>query len=60
MSESKAKEFGLDKGDSVICHLSEDSKRLLLEFHVDKRGLTKTGVNGLIDALKNIRRKMER
>jgi hypothetical protein len=27
---------------------------------VDKKGLTKTGVNGLIDALKNIREKMVR
>ena len=43
-----------------VCHLSDDAKRLLIEFDVDKDGLSKTGVNGLIDALKNIRAKMVR
>jgi hypothetical protein len=33
---------------------------LLIDFNVDKRGLNKTGVNGLIDALKNVREKMVR
>jgi len=33
---------------------------LLIEFDVDEQGLTKTGVNGLIDALKALREKMVR
>jgi hypothetical protein len=37
-----------------------NSKRLLIEFDVEKEGLTKTGVNGLIDALEEIRKKMSR
>ena len=30
-------------------------EELLIEFDVDKEGLTKSGVNGLIDALKKVR-----
>jgi hypothetical protein len=40
--------------------VSVDVKRLLIEFDVDKEGLTKSGVNGLIDALKSIRNEMVR
>jgi hypothetical protein len=40
--------------------VAEDTKRLLIEFDVDKEGLTKAGVNGLIDALKKIRAKTVR
>jgi hypothetical protein len=54
------KKFDLGKSGTIICYVSEDAKRLLIEFDVDKAGLTKTGVNGLIDALKNIREKMVR
>ena len=59
MAESK-KSFDLGKSGAVICHVSKNGKRLLLEFKVDKDGLTKTGLNGLIDALKDIREKMVR
>jgi hypothetical protein len=52
--------FDLGKSGTITCHVSEDAKRLLIEFDVDKQGLTKTGVNGLIDALKKIREKMVR
>lgn len=52
--------FDLGKSGSIVCHLSKDAKRLLIEFDVEKEGLTKTGVNGLIDALKLIREKMVR
>ena len=60
MSEGTKKKFDLGRSGTIVCHLSEDSKRLLIEFDVDKAGLSKTGVNGLIDALKKIREKMER
>jgi hypothetical protein len=38
----------------------EDTKRRLIEFDVDKEGLTKAGGNDLIDALKKIREKTVR
>lgn len=56
----KRETFDLGKSGTVTCYVSEDAKRLLIEFNVDNRGLTKTAVNGLIDALKNIREKMVR
>lgn len=52
--------FDLGKNGTVTCHVSKNAKRLLLEFNVEKDGLTKTGLNGLIDALKQIREKMVR
>jgi hypothetical protein len=60
MADGKEKTFDLGKSGTITCHLSEDAKRLLIDFNVDKRGLNKTGVNGLIDALKNVREKMVR
>lgn len=57
---STKKKFDLGKSGTITCHVSEDAKRLLIEFDVDSTGLTKTGVNGLIDALKKIREKMVR
>jgi hypothetical protein len=54
------KKFDLGKNGTITCHVSDDAKRLLIDFDVDKTGLTKTGVNGLIDALKQIREKMVR
>jgi len=60
MGDESRKKFDLGKSGSITCHLSEDARRLLIEFDVDKEGLTKTGVNGLIDALKKVREKMIR
>ena len=60
MAEGKKKKFDLGRDGNIICYVSENGKRLLIEFDVDKEGLTKTGVNGLIDALKKIRDKMVR
>jgi hypothetical protein len=60
MADGKEKTFDLGKSGTITCHLSKDAKRLLIDFNVDKRGLNKTGVNGLIDALKNVREKMVR
>lgn len=57
---NRKKKFDLGKGGSITCHVSKDAKRLLIEFNVDKEGLTKTAVNGLIDALKEIRQEMVR
>ena len=59
MAGTKMK-FDLGKSGTVTCHLSKNAKRLLIEFNVDKDGLTKTALNGLIDALKEIREKMVR
>jgi hypothetical protein len=60
MGQGKKKTFDLGRDGTITCHVSEDTKRLLIEFDVDKEGLTKTGVNGLIDALKKVREKMQR
>jgi hypothetical protein len=59
VAKSKQK-FDLGKSGTITCHVSNDGKRLLIEFNVDKEGLTKTAVNGLIDALKEIRDMMVR
>jgi len=60
MAKEWSKTFDLDRKSAVACQLSEDRKRLRVEFDVEKEGLTKTGVNGLIDALEKVRDKMER
>lgn len=60
MADGKKKKFDLGNDGTIICHLSDDAKRLLIEFDVEKEGLSKAGVNGLIDALKKIRDKMVR
>ena len=60
MADGKKKKFDLGRDGTITLHVSEDAKRLLIEFDVDKEGLTKAGVNGLIDALKKIREKMNR
>lgn len=59
MSNGKTK-FNLGKSGTIFCSLSKDAKRLVIEFDVDKEGLMKTAVNGLIDALKDFREKMVR
>ena len=60
MADGKSKKFDLGNGCTIVCHVSEDRKRLRIAADVDEEGLTKTQVNGLIDALKKIREKMER
>jgi hypothetical protein len=60
MADGKSKKFDLGKGVTLVCHVSEDGKRLRIEADVDEDGLTKTQVNGLIDALKKIRERMVR
>jgi hypothetical protein len=60
MAEGTKKKYDLGKGNSVICLVSDDGKRLRLELDVDKEGLSITGLNGLIEALKKVRDKMVR
>jgi hypothetical protein len=60
MKELTPKEFYLGRSGDITLYLSEDRKRLLIKFDTDKEGLTKTGVNGLISALKEIRERMNR
>ena len=58
--KSKTKQFDLGADGTVKCHLSDDGTRLLIEFEVDNRGFSKSGLNGFIDALKKTREKMVR
>ena len=60
MRKEKSKEVDLGENGTITLHLSDDAKRLLIEFNVGKDGLTKTDVNYLIPKLKNIREKMRR
>jgi hypothetical protein len=60
MGDKKISTFDLGRSGTVVFHLSEDTKRLLIEFKVDEKGLTKTGVNGLVQALKDVREAMIR
>jgi hypothetical protein len=57
---AKKKRVDLGKSGNVTFYVSADSTRLLIDFDVDRRGLTKTDVNGFIDALKEIRKSMVR
>jgi len=60
MKEVNPRKIDLGRSGDITLHLSEDSKRLLIKFDTDKEGLTKTGVNGLISALKEVRERMNR
>ena len=60
MADGTKKKFDLGKSGMITCYVSANGKRLLIEFDCEKEGLTKTGVNGLIDALKKVREKMVR
>jgi hypothetical protein len=44
----------------IFCHVSEDQKTARIRFGADENGLTKSGVKGLIGALKRIREVMVR
>ncbi len=60
MALGKGKEYDLGKNGTVTFHVSQDAKRLLIEFDVEEKGLTKTAINVLIDALKETRKTMVR
>jgi hypothetical protein len=54
------KTIDLGRCGSVTLHLSNDRKRLLVEFVTEPDGLDKSGLNGFIDALKKVRDHMDR
>jgi hypothetical protein len=60
VKEWKTKRFELGPSGDVTLHISEDAKRLLIEFATDPRGFDKSGLNGFIDALRKARDRMER
>ena len=60
MGEARKEKIDLGRDGTITLYLSENAKRLLMAFEVDRDGLSKTGVNGLIDALKKTREKMKR
>ena len=60
MGARKKKEYDLGSNGTITFHVSEDAKRLLINFDVEEKGLTKTAINLLIDALKETRKTMVR
>jgi hypothetical protein len=60
VGEARKEKIDLGRDGTITLYLSENAKRLLMAFEVDRDGLSKTGVNGLIDALKKTREKMKR
>lgn len=60
MKDPISKKVDLGRCGEVKLHLSGSRKRLLIEFEVDPEGFDKSGLNAFIDALKDIREKMER
>lgn len=60
MGARKRKEYDLGSNGTITFHVSEDTKRLLIDFDVDEKRLTKTAINLLIDALRETRKTMVR
>ena len=60
MKDPIKKNIDLGRCGEVTLHMSGNRKRLLLEFETEPEGLDKSGLNAFIDALKDIRDKMER
>lgn len=60
IADSEKKKFDLGDSGKITCGVSGDAKRLPIVFDVDKQGLTKSWVNGLIDALKSVRKETVR
>jgi hypothetical protein len=60
MGKKKCEQVDLRTTGKIRFHLSDDEKKLPIEFNVDKNGLTKTDVNYLIPKLKDIRERMQR
>ena len=60
MKEPIRKKVDLGSCGSVTLLVSEDRRRLLIEFDTQPEGFDKSGLNGFIDALKKIREKMDR
>ena len=60
MKDPIKKNIDLGRCGEVTLHVSGNRKRLLLEFETEPEGFDKSGLNAFIDALKDIRDKMER
>ncbi len=60
MKDPISRKIDLGRCGEVTLHLSGNRKRLLLEFETEPEGFDKSGLNAFIDALKDIREKMER
>lgn len=60
MKEPIKKNVDLGRCGKVMLHVSGNRKRLLLEFETEPEGFDKSGLNAFIDALKDIREKMDR
>jgi len=58
--EAEKKKVDLGRCGTVTFHLSPNRKRLLLEFRVDPEGFDKSGLNGFIDVLEDLRKRMKR
>ena len=60
MKDPIRRKIDLGRCGEVTLHLSGNRKRLLVEFDTEAEGFDKSGLNAFIDALKEIREKMER
>lgn len=60
MKDPIRRKIDLGRCGEVTLHVSGNRKRLLLEFETEPEGFDKSGLNAFIDALKDIRDKMER
>lgn len=54
------KRVDLGRCGAVTLNLAADRRRLLIEFETQPEGFDKSGLNGFIDALEKIRKKMDR
>ena len=52
--------FDLGRSGSITCYVSDDKKKLLISFSTRPEGLSKTGINGVVEVLKKMREKMVR
>jgi hypothetical protein len=60
MKDPKVRPYDLGKSGEITMHLDGERKWLLIEFRTDAKGLDKTGVSRLIDALRDMRDRMDR
>jgi hypothetical protein len=58
--DNVGKTYDLGRCGAVTMHLSADRKHLLIEFDIQPQGFDKAGLNGFIDALEKVRKKMDR
>lgn len=56
--DAHKEEVDLGRCGAVTLHPSNDEGRVLLEFEAEPEGPRKNGINGFIDALKQVRERM--